>query len=171
MNKLTIAARCILLGSVSEIRHYAGLLAKRNWFQDDAARRKNAAQILQKAISMEGKYNNDGTWDGRISVVLALQKSLRHVNRTRVAAGDNPRGVCRRCGCSMGDPCIRPGTEPEPGPVVCRWINNKRTLCSHCKHGFCDLNCYLDGKCGNPRGKRLASRTVVECRSFVEATP
>ena len=37
-----------------------------------------------------------------------------------------PRGICRVCGCSIGNPCFN----PEHG--YCWWEDETRTLCSHC---------------------------------------
>ncbi|MDG3136234.1 hypothetical protein [Streptococcus suis] len=41
-------------------------------------------------------------------------------------------GICRQCGCNWITPCI------DESHGACWWINDHRTLCSHCFYRFND---------------------------------
>jgi hypothetical protein len=41
-----------------------------------------------------------------------------------------PAGVCRRCGCTESDPCVRAST--HLGPVACAWSSPKQDRCTFC---------------------------------------
>lgn len=40
------------------------------------------------------------------------------------------RGVCRECGCTENNACY------VNGIGACWWVNNTKTLCSHCFYNF-----------------------------------
>ena len=40
------------------------------------------------------------------------------------------KGVCRKCGCTENNACY----DKEMG--TCWWVDDTKTLCSHCYYGF-----------------------------------
>lgn len=43
------------------------------------------------------------------------------------------RGVCRKCGCTENNACY------VSGIAACCWVDDTKTLCSHCFYGYHDL--------------------------------
>ena len=43
------------------------------------------------------------------------------------------RGICKICGYTLNTPCY---THKEG---YCWWIDEKRTICSHCYYGFTEI--------------------------------
>ncbi|WP_211220345.1 hypothetical protein [Solobacterium moorei] len=54
------------------------------------------------------------------------------------------RGVCRKCGCTENSACY------VSGIGTCWWVDDTKTLCSHCFYGCCELS--LEESVGEQNG-------------------